>query len=166
MLSAIFCLTLFTVAVTIIRGAVHNEQVAEDFSDWVWFWLSIEFISGSSPLLWCPDLKTVVDSPESCSIHHHLSYLFPHALCQKRKVVLRPSPSNAQSAAAPRLLSASVGLEQTAKKVSRLAARHIPLMGGHDAHRPQWVLSGQYGPIGKDDCGLYGIRGWRGSLAA
>lgn len=62
LLSAMFGLTLFTVSVTLIRGAVHNEQVAVDFADWTWFWLSIEFTSGWWPLLCCPDLKTVVDA--------------------------------------------------------------------------------------------------------
>ncbi|KAK4152727.1 hypothetical protein C8A00DRAFT_15996 [Chaetomidium leptoderma] len=50
-LGVIFSLTLFTVAVTIIRATIQTGRVAEDGSQsqnltWVWFWLSIEFISG------------------------------------------------------------------------------------------------------------------------
>lgn len=50
-LAAIFSLTLFTVAVTIIRGTIHTGRIATDGTQaqniaWVWFWLSIEFISG------------------------------------------------------------------------------------------------------------------------
>lgn len=52
-LAAIFSLTLFTVAVTIIRGTIHTGRIATDGTQaqniaWVWFWLSIEFISGNS----------------------------------------------------------------------------------------------------------------------
>jgi hypothetical protein len=50
-LAAIFSLTLFTVAVTIIRGTIHTGRIATDGTQaqniaWVWFWLSIEFFSG------------------------------------------------------------------------------------------------------------------------
>ena len=50
-LAGIFSLTLFTVAVTIIRGTIHTGKVATDGSQtqniaWTWFWLSIEFITG------------------------------------------------------------------------------------------------------------------------
>jgi hypothetical protein len=50
-LAGIFSLTLFTVAVTIIRGTIHTGKVATDGSQtqniaWAWFWLSIEFITG------------------------------------------------------------------------------------------------------------------------
>lgn len=49
-LTAIFSLTLFTVAVTIIRGTINVGRVATDGSQtqniaWAWFWLSIEFIT-------------------------------------------------------------------------------------------------------------------------
>ncbi|KAH6615964.1 hypothetical protein B0J18DRAFT_293457 [Chaetomium sp. MPI-SDFR-AT-0129] len=49
-LTGIFSLTLFTVAVTIIRGTINVGRVATDGSQtqniaWAWFWLSIEFIT-------------------------------------------------------------------------------------------------------------------------
>ncbi|KAK0736792.1 hypothetical protein B0T21DRAFT_289165 [Apiosordaria backusii] len=52
LLSAVFSLTLFTVAVTIIRGTIHHGRIASDFTQsmnigWVWFWLSVEFFTGS-----------------------------------------------------------------------------------------------------------------------
>jgi hypothetical protein len=50
MLAGIFGLTLFTVAVTIIRGTIQHGRIATDFTQsqniaWVYFWISIEFIT-------------------------------------------------------------------------------------------------------------------------
>ncbi|KAK4171532.1 hypothetical protein QBC36DRAFT_199132 [Triangularia setosa] len=64
LLCAVFGLTLFTVAVTIIRGTIHQGRIASDFTQsmnigWVWFWLSIEFFTGSFSVFIIPlDLFT------------------------------------------------------------------------------------------------------------
>lgn len=93
LLCAVFGLTLFTVAVTIIRGTIHQGRIASDFTQsmnigWVWFWLSIEFITGS--FSWCfPWLlihSTFADDVHD-SIYHRVSGLIPHALRTQREVL-------------------------------------------------------------------------------
>ncbi|KAL2192380.1 hypothetical protein P885DRAFT_47832 [Corynascus similis CBS 632.67] len=69
-LAAIFSLTLVTVAVTIIRGSIHEGKVATDGSQtqniaWAWFWLSIEFITGK-PAATLSSPKTCHASPVKC----------------------------------------------------------------------------------------------------
>lgn len=48
-LSLMFLLTLFTVAMAIIRGTISYGRVASDYSQsqnisWIWFWLHMELI--------------------------------------------------------------------------------------------------------------------------
>lgn len=48
-LSALFLLSLFTIAMAIIRGTISYGRVASDYSQsqnisWIWFWLQFEFI--------------------------------------------------------------------------------------------------------------------------
>ncbi len=44
-------MTMFTVAVTIIRGTIQHGRIATDFTQsqnigWVYFWISVEFVTG------------------------------------------------------------------------------------------------------------------------
>lgn len=47
-LACIFSITIFTIAVTLVRATIHHGRVASDNTQsqnigWVWFWLAIEF---------------------------------------------------------------------------------------------------------------------------
>lgn len=52
-LSALFLLSIFTVAMAIIRGTISYGRIASDYTQsqnisWVWFWFQLEFIVGES----------------------------------------------------------------------------------------------------------------------
>ncbi len=84
-LTAIFSLTLFTVAVTIIRGTIQTGRIATDGTQaqniaWVWFWLSIEFVFGKLfPVISIP-IPGRLKTDAQISIHRLLSRVLPDAL--------------------------------------------------------------------------------------
>lgn len=48
-LSAFFLLSVFTVAMAIIRGTISYGRISSDYTEsqnisWIWFWLQFEFI--------------------------------------------------------------------------------------------------------------------------
>jgi hypothetical protein len=58
-LSGLFLLSIFTVAMAIIRGTISYGRIASDYTQsqnisWIWFWLQFEFIVCESKYFLAP----------------------------------------------------------------------------------------------------------------
>lgn len=87
LLTGVFCLTVFTIIVTIIRGTIQNGKSGLDFSKsqnvgWVWFWIVIEFMTGKPTILHIPlPISRLLTKPNSLhSLYHGLCCFLQNAI--------------------------------------------------------------------------------------